>query len=39
MESECSLLCSQEPASGPYPKPDASSPQLPILFQYVFMKF
>jgi hypothetical protein len=26
MESECSLQCSQEPATGPYPEPDASNP-------------
>jgi hypothetical protein len=32
MESEGSLRCSQEPATGPYPEPDESSPQLPTLF-------
>jgi hypothetical protein len=32
MEPEGSLPCSQEPAIGPYPKPDESSPQLPTLF-------
>jgi hypothetical protein len=32
MEPEGSLSCSQEPATGPYPQPDASSPQLPTLF-------
>jgi hypothetical protein len=32
MEPEDSLLCSQEPATGPYPEPDASSPQLVTLF-------
>jgi hypothetical protein len=26
MESEGSLLCSQEPSTGPYPEPDQSSP-------------
>jgi len=29
MEPEDSLQCSQEPATGPYPQPDASSPHLP----------
>jgi hypothetical protein len=28
MEPEGSLQCSQEPATGPYPEPDASSPHL-----------
>jgi len=32
MEPKASLLCSQEPATGPYPGPDASSPQLLTLF-------
>jgi hypothetical protein len=32
MEPEVSLPCSEESATEPYPKPDASSPQLPNLF-------
>jgi hypothetical protein len=32
MEPESSLPCSQEPATGPYPEPDASSPHILILF-------
>jgi hypothetical protein len=32
MEPESSLPLSQEPAIGPYPEPDESSRQLPILF-------
>jgi len=31
MESEGSLQCSQQPAIGPYPKPDESSLHLPTL--------
>jgi hypothetical protein len=31
MESEGSLPCSQRPTTGPYPKPNESSPQLPTL--------
>jgi hypothetical protein len=31
MEPEGSLLCSQEPSTGPYPKPDQSRPHHPIL--------
>jgi len=31
MEPEGSLLCWQEPAIGPYPEPDESSPQLTTL--------
>jgi len=32
MEPEHSLLCSQQPASGPYTKSDAASPHLPTPF-------
>jgi hypothetical protein len=32
MEPEVLLLFSQEPATGPHPKPDLSSPQLLTLF-------
>jgi hypothetical protein len=32
MEPECSLPFLQEPATGPYPEPDASNPHIPILF-------
>jgi hypothetical protein len=32
MEPEGSLPCSQEPAAGPYPEPDDSSPQPSTLF-------
>jgi hypothetical protein len=32
METEGSLHCSQELVTGTYREPDASSPQLPILF-------
>jgi hypothetical protein len=31
MEPEGSLLCSQEPSTGPCPKPEKSSPYYPIL--------
>jgi len=31
MEPEVLLSCSQEPAFGPYPETDESSPQLPML--------
>jgi len=32
MEPEVSLPCSQQPAIGPYPEPDASSPHIPTYF-------
>jgi len=32
MEPEHSLPCSQEPASGPYPKPDESNPHSRVLY-------
>jgi hypothetical protein len=32
MEREGSLPCSQEPATDPYPDPDASSPHIPSGF-------
>jgi len=32
MEPEGSLLCPQGHATGPYPEPDETSPQLPTLF-------
>jgi hypothetical protein len=31
MEHEGSLLCSQQPTTGPYPEPDESSPPIPTL--------
>jgi len=31
MKPEGSLLCSQEPATNPYPEPDESSPEPPSL--------
>jgi hypothetical protein len=34
MESEGSLPCPQDPAIGPYPELDASSPHPPTLFPY-----
>jgi hypothetical protein len=32
MEPKCSLMCSQEPTTGSYAEPDASTPHLTILF-------
>jgi hypothetical protein len=32
MEHEGSLPCSQGPTTGPYPKPDESTPQFPTPF-------
>jgi len=32
MDPEGSFVSSQQPATAPYPKPDESSPRLPILF-------
>jgi hypothetical protein len=32
MEPEGSLPCSEDPTTGPYPQPDASSAHLPTLF-------
>jgi hypothetical protein len=34
MESEGSLLCSQEPATGPYPEEEAASPHVPTIHLY-----
>jgi hypothetical protein len=31
MEPDVSFLCSQEPATGPYPEPDESRPDFSIL--------
>jgi hypothetical protein len=35
MEPEGSLPCLQEPSTGPYPEPEQSKPNHPILFPYV----
>jgi hypothetical protein len=35
MEPEGSLLCSQEPSTGPYPEADLSSPYHPILWLFL----
>jgi hypothetical protein len=35
MEPEGALPCSQEPAIGPYPEPDASSPYHPRYFSNI----
>jgi hypothetical protein len=32
MEPDGPLPCSQQPATGPYPEPDASNPHIPTLF-------
>jgi hypothetical protein len=38
MESEGSSPCSQEPSTGPYPKPDPSLPYYRILsLRYIFI--
>jgi len=34
MEPKDLLLCLQEPATGPYPEPDGSSPHPEILFPW-----
>jgi hypothetical protein len=39
MEPEGSLLYSQEPATGPYPEPDESTPTTYYCFQYLFDTF
>jgi hypothetical protein len=39
MKPEASILCSQEPATGPYPQPDESSPQSKTLFKIVRFQF
>jgi hypothetical protein len=31
MEPKASLLCTQQPATGPYPEPDESSPPFPTV--------
>jgi hypothetical protein len=37
MEPKVSLPFSQEPATGPYPEPDATTPQLAILFPSILI--
>jgi len=39
MEPEGSLICSQRPATDPYPEPDASSPQLSSLKAILILYF
>jgi hypothetical protein len=39
MELEGSLSCSQEPATGPYPKPDESRPKISTLFKKKYNSF
>jgi hypothetical protein len=36
MEHKSSLACSQKPSTGPYPKPDESTPYRPILSKIHF---
>jgi hypothetical protein len=35
MEPDGSLLCSREPATGPYPEPDAFNPHRSTLFNII----
>jgi hypothetical protein len=37
MEPECPLPCSEEPATGPYPEPDESSPHTPSSFSKIIL--
>jgi hypothetical protein len=39
MEREGSLSCSQQPATGPHPEPDTSTPYLSTLFPYDSPKY